>query len=335
MNRREFLTLGACAAAAKCLADAVPEVGLAGLSVDDFRKAVATLEATKMTDVAGRAAALDVVQRHIYAMKTGAAYGQFVKGGVALSGDEVAKVHAAQPVLWWYDRAFGKVLAELKATEVKGDVPAAWYVYNMGLVVKTKACAFTIDLCHRRAAEIVPHVDFALVTHNHDDHYTTEFYQAMCRAKKPFVSNFALVWDGYVAEERTLELKGVKIRVTRADHNAHLPFAVNFYEIECGGEKPFVIFHSGDAHRSDQLKPKNPVDLFIGHCCVGLDFKTAFATTMPAKLMITAHHQELGHLGGRWRCIGFHEEPARYRKIFGEMNAGDRIAMPVWGDRLI
>ena len=37
MNRREFLTLGACAAAAKCMADAVPEVDLGSLTVDDFR----------------------------------------------------------------------------------------------------------------------------------------------------------------------------------------------------------------------------------------------------------------------------------------------------------
>ena len=335
MNRREFLTLGACAAAVKCLGDAVPEVDLTGLSVDDFRQAVATLEATKMTDVAGRAKALETVQKFIYAMKTGEVYEKFLAAGAKLPEEQVARAHEKHPVLWWYDHAFDKVLEEFKATEVKGDKPTVWYVYNMGVIVKTKTCAFSIDLCHRKATAFAPYLDFALVTHNHGDHFTMEYLSAMSKIKARIVSNFILSRDNYVAEERTLEFCGVKIHVTRANHNKHLPLAVNCYEIEFGGEKPFVLYHSGDACRSDQLKPKNPVDVFIGHCAVGLNFKTAFTTTMPAKLMLTTHHQELGHLGGRWRCIGFHEEPAKYRKQFEEMNAGDRIAMPVWGDRIV
>ena len=43
--------------------------------------------------------------------------------------------------------------------------------------------------------------------------------------------------------------------------------------------------------------------------------------------------KELGHLGGRWRCVGFHEEPARILRELGEM--GLRAAMPVWGDRIV
>ena len=114
MNRREFLTLGACAAALKCFGDAVPEVDLTGLSVDDFRQAVATLEATKMTDVAGRAKALETVQKFIYAMKTGEVYEKFLAAGAKLPEEQVARAHEKHPVLWWYDHAFDKVLEELR-----------------------------------------------------------------------------------------------------------------------------------------------------------------------------------------------------------------------------
>lgn len=336
MNRREFLAGCAVAATVKCLADKVPEVDLAGLAIDDFRKAVATIDATSFKDVQAREKALDVIQKFVYAMKSSEPYDSFADAGVGIPAEEVRKVHEKFPILWWYDHAFDKVLSELKSTEVKGDVPAIWYVYNMGVVVKTKTCAFAIDLCHRKAVEMVPHLDFALVSHNHLDHYLPAFLKAMRKAKKRCYTNFDLFWHSYVAEDKTLEMNGVKVHVTRTDHNQFLPNAVNCHEIECGGEKPFVIFHSGDSHRPDQLRTKNKsVDVFFGHCAIGFSFPEAVKTTMPAKLLLTVHHQELGHLGGRWRCVGFHEEPAKIRREFAEMGMSDRIAMPVWGDRIV
>lgn len=336
MNRREFLTLGACAAAAKCMADAVPEVDLGSLTVDDFRKAVSTLEKTSFRDVNARKAALEVIQKYVYAMKSGVHYEEFFKGGCSLPEDKVHRVHEEFPVLWWYDHAFAKVLGELKDTEIKGDVPAVWYVYNMGVVVKTRTCAFAIDLCHRKACEMIPYLDFAMISHNHGDHFTPQFLSGMRKAKKPCFTNFDLNWDSYVAQDKTFELKGVKIHVTRTDHNVHLPLAVNCHEIECGGENPFVIFHSGDSHKASQIRTKNASpDLFFGHCAIGFSFPEAYKTTMPAKLMLTVHHQELGHLGGRWRCVGFHEEPERIRREFEKNGKADAVAMPVWGDRIV
>ena len=334
MNRREFLTLGACAAAVKCMGAAVPEVDPKELSAADFDAALETIRKTTMFDAEKRKLALEVLQKHIYAMKDGTAYEKAVLGGLRITPENVARMHSAYPPLRWYDEAFDRVKDELRTTTVTGDVPAIWYVYNMGVVVKTKTCAFAIDLCHRKACELEPDLDFALCTHAHGDHYTMDFMREMVNSSKPFVCNFMLQRDWYTAEERTIELKGVRIHVTRANHNRHLPNAVNCYEIECGGETPFVIFHAGDSNRSDQLKSKakNP-DVFFGHCAVGLSFVKAWQTSMPAKLMVPLHHQELGHLGGRWRCVGFHEEPA---KIIRELtDLGARVAMPVWGDRIV
>ena len=85
--------------------------------------------------------------------------------------------------------AFDKVRREVRGTTV-GDIPAVWMLYNMGVVVKTREAVFSIDLHHRRAAELAPLLDFALITHNHDDHWRQDFYQAMDRAGKTVVSNF-------------------------------------------------------------------------------------------------------------------------------------------------
>ena len=74
-----------------------------------------------------------------------------------------------------------------ETVEVK-DVPAVWMIYNMGVVVRTKTCVFAIDLCHRKACELIPDLDFALCTHNHNDHCTEDFMNGMVAAGKPFVS---------------------------------------------------------------------------------------------------------------------------------------------------
>ena len=79
------------------------------------------------------------------------------------------------------DAAFDKVLKEVRETVVT-DKPAIWLIYNMGVIVKTKQSCFSIDLKHRRAPEIAPLLDFALITHNHGDHYSNEFYRPLSRS---------------------------------------------------------------------------------------------------------------------------------------------------------
>ena len=332
MNRREFISLSACAAA---VSGCVGAKGMARRDCADFDMAVDVIDGTTPFDEGKRFEALKVLQREIYAMGKKEPYYDFVNAGPDLSAAEVAAVHEAYPPLKWYDHAFDKVMRELQEATVTDGKPAVWYVYNMGIVVKTAKCAFSIDLCHRKAPLLAPFLDFALSTHHHDDHFTEAFVKAMRKLKKPVRSNFVLDWNNYSREE-TAEAKyaDVLVKCTTADHNRYLPKAVTCFECHIGeGAEKFVIFHSGDCWRAAQLKPSVPhPDLYFGHCAIGLSFKDAWETTMPAKLMVISHHQELGHLGGPWRCVGFHEEPASILKTLHELKAP--VVMPVWGDKI-
>ena len=55
--------------------------------------------------------------------------------------------------------------------------------------------------------------------------------------------------------------------------------------------------------------------------------------TMPAKLFVPVHHQELGHIHSRWRCVAFEDGPLPIVKSL--CDAGYKAAMPVWGDRVV
>ena len=87
---------------------------------------------------------------------------------------ECETMYARYPILRRYDDAFRKIVDEARRTKVEGDKPAIWYVYNMGVIVKTRKSLFSIDLCHRLAPMIADELDFAIISHNHLDHYTRE-----------------------------------------------------------------------------------------------------------------------------------------------------------------
>ncbi len=157
----------------------------------------------------------------------------------------------------------------------------------------------------------------------------------MSAAHKPVISNFMLVWDWYCRDmEKTFKINDITIHCTAADHNKHLPWAVTTFEVVCGeGPDAYTIFHSGDCCRYDHLKPKGKPDIYFGHCAIGLDFMAAAQNTMPAKMFVPVHHQELGHLGGKYRCVGFEDEPLKIVRSLRK--AGYKAAMPVWGDRIV
>ena len=235
------------------------------------------------------------------------------------------------------DAAFERILAEIRTTVVT-DVPAVWLVYNMGVIVKTREALVSIDLVHRRACELVPTLDFALVTHAHSDHYTVPFYRAMNAAHKTVISNFL---DNYGAErakagtggftrvEKEFRLKDVEIRTSYVDHN---PYLVNFttaFEIRVG---KWLFYHSGDCGVATKLRTTwGRPDLWFFFPGCGVKVPEAYRNVKPRRIAF-GHLWELAHDTGCWK--GRLSEPI-IKRARGEVLAeGADLFIPFWGERL-
>ena len=247
----------------------------------------------------------------------------YMDGGPA---DKVALRHL--------DAVFDKVLKEVRETVVT-DRPAIWFVYNMGLIVKTFETCFSIDLKHRRAAEIAPLLDFALITHRHVDHFTEDFYRAMDGAGKTVISNFkpnsgvkeGQAVCGYTREVRTFKMRDVEIRTAFVDHSKTQIDLITSFEILIG---KWRLFHSGDAADEGKLNPIYGPDLWMCHpyCCEWPIIK-GVKKFAPKKTVIL-HLNELGHPRGgcRWTW----EEGFRAKADVEK--AGGAAIVPIWGDRI-
>ena len=319
MHRREFLKSLAIAGATGLLPSG-------GSCAADAPQPAAGVKASFDPD-AGR----DVLQREINAVP-GAVCGSYLR-------DEAAgrAACAKYPALARLDAALPRVMEEVR-TAVVEDKPAVWLVYNMGVVVKTRKALFTIDLCHPRAREYAKEFDFAVVTHNHLDHYTKKFYDEMnSRLHRTVVSNFMDNYGavfhkggvgGFARGERTFRIKDVVVRTYQSDHNEFLRGFTMPVEIECG---EYTIFHVGDTANVAELKPTRPPDLWIHHCLCKRHITGAGAAHLKPKLTVVAHLHEMCHPSGGSRWTFADGDTAK-----GESEkAGVPAVVPFWGERIV
>ena len=296
-------------------------IGAAGLAA-----ARLSLRAEATTD-------LEVFQKELDAI-TPKDYTAFQLPGMELTDADRLAAYAAFPGLKRYDEAFDKVFAEIQATTVT-DKPAIWYVYNMGVIVKTPQALFTVDVNHRQATRLEPILDFALITHNHHDHYSDRFLDTVDRAGKTVISNFDDNYGAYFAKRmpggytravKTFNIKDVTIKTSLSDHNPYLIDFTTAFEVTIGD---YTIYHSGDSQNIEKLNPARTPDLWIVHPRCGLKVADGIQKFHPKKTVI-AHLFELGHAVNRWRWR-VADGQAELKKA---EEAGGTAVMPLWGDRL-
>ena len=233
------------------------------------------------------------------------------------------------------EAAFEKVYREALETKVD-KVPAVWSVYNMGYVVKTPGALFSIDLVHRRDVELAPHLDFALITHNHADHFRQPFYNAMNGAGKTVVSNFldnfgVRDWQadgGFTRARKTFHFKDVEVRTSLVDHNSYLIDFTTAFNIRVGN---WTMYHTGDCGNGSEGKLGTDwgrPDLWTFFPGCGIDVAEAVGRVRPRKLVF-GHLWELGHEKGRLTT------PMIRRALENAAPKCPDVSVALWGDRVV
>lgn len=282
---------------------------------------------------------VEALQRELDAIP-GDEFRKYRGRGASITEEERDALYAKWPVLRRFDDAFLKVMRELEEVEPT-DRPAVWYVYNMGVIVKTPESLFSIDLCHRLAPLLADKLDFIIITHNHSDHFTEKLYQAMDSSHKTVFQNFRDNYGaclhvkgglgGFSRGECRYTIKDVTIRTYETNHNHLLKGFVMPVEVQIGD---YTILHVGDTFNTGDLRPERTPDLFIHHAwCWGTSNQTLDGVkAFHPKCAVIAHHCELGHN----RANGGGGVPlarAYVRKAETEA-AGTHAIAPFWGDRI-
>ena len=236
------------------------------------------------------------------------------------------------------EAAAEKVLREARDTVVDG-VPAVWNVYNMGFIVKTRESLFSIDLVHRRDSEFAPMLDFALITHNHADHWRQGFYKAMNGSRKTVVSNFldnygVADWKrngGFTRARKEFRFKDVQVRTSFIDHNDYLIDFTTAFEIRVGD---WTLYHTGDSGRGTEPKLETTwgrPDLWLFFPGCGIDTAKALEKVR-AKRVVFGHLWELSHKPGH---RGRLDEPLIRPRLALAKEAGYAdVQLAFWGNRV-
>lgn len=243
-------------------------------------------------------------------------------------------LYSKEPAFIAYKAALQKAVNE--SMEVKA-FPSVWMIYNMGILVKSKATLFSIDLSHPDAVGLTQNLDFALITHNHSDHYTEQMYHAMDRdLHKTVVNNFADNYGayrsdnsfggGYTKTAKTFTFGDVKIMTSQTDHNSYLTDFTMTYEVHIGET---VLYHTGDCSNVDKLNPTKTPDIWIVHPQCGMDVKDGYQKFQP-KLTVIGHINEMGHSKDRWRWSW--RDGIEAAHAIEEL--GGKAVVPLWGDRI-
>ena len=242
------------------------------------------------------------------------------------------------PMLEKLEAAAENVLREAKGTVVD-DVPAVWSVYNMGFVVKTRESLFSIDLVHRRDSEFAPMLDFALITHNHADHWRQGFYKAMNGSGKTVVSNFLDNYGvddwkrngGFTRARKEFRFKDVQVRTSLIDHNDYLIDFTTAFEIRVG---EWTLYHTGDSGCGTEPKLETAwgrPDLWLFFPGCGIDTAKALEK-VKAKRVVFGHLWELGHKPGH---RGRLDEPLIRPRLAMAKEAGyTDVQLAFWGERI-
>jgi L-ascorbate metabolism protein UlaG (beta-lactamase superfamily) len=200
------------------------------------------------------------------------------------------------PALYYLRKATSQALADIHTTKVKQGL-AVWHLYNMGYVFKTPDACFGIDIHLRGSEQLTDVLDFLLITHEHQDHWSAPLIDTMVAAHKPVITRWR---TGTTIINKPCEFRfgSCRVKVDIGDHHQEQPDKHNdmlMFQVDCGEKaNNSIIYHSGDGSNFLKMCPDKKIDIFIVHVQVGMSVEAAIEHLKP-RLTFVSHVMELGH----------------------------------------
>ncbi|HIH89323.1 TPA: MBL fold metallo-hydrolase [Candidatus Bathyarchaeota archaeon] len=228
-----------------------------------------------------------------------------------------------------------RAVEEIRTAKVPEGSMRVWYIYNMGVVVKTADATVGIDVAGSYWAPSIADVggllDVLIVTHPHGDHLDAKVAATAAKAGAKIVvadeqvrlddstppnvvrdpagtSMVKLLTGSELAAQAlvgvepggTIEVKGVKITAYPAQHsssNASDSFSATPTDWFYVEVSGFGVLHTGDGMFTDS-KPDlsgKRVDLYIVHYVDGIYAEDYYKLVPQSRILVPLHLHELGH----------------------------------------
>jgi len=265
----------------------------------------------------------------------------------------------------FYKLRFDKLYAEIKNTQVPDGQIKLWYVYNMGVVAKTKNLTIGFDLAHKWIDFDIPkladQLDILIISHPHQDHYDSSLVKrALNRGvavvlpsgkikeewRKPIRSDpkgkeLKEIFGNSenlisMDEDETKVIKQAKITAFAAEHGkGELPVPTRWFLVEIDG---FTILHTDDAEligseTGDAFK-KIPQGIDIFLMDIRAPNRLREISFLKPKIIIPLHHWEIFH--GKPKTI----KEGDFRKILSfkdevhQQIPTSKVIPLIWGESI-
>ena len=264
----------------------------------------------------------------------------------------------------FYKLRFDKLYAEIKNTQVPDGQIKLWYVYNMGIVAKTKNLTIGFDLANRWINFDIPkladQLDILIISHPHNDHYDSSLVKRALKRgvavvfpsgkikeewRKPihsdpkgkelkeiFGNSEHLISMG---EDETKVIKQAKITALAAEHGRgreELQVPTRWFLVEVDG---FTILHTDDAELigSEAIK-KIPqgVDIFLTD--IRAPNRLRAISFLKPKIVIPLHHWEIFHGRPKTKGEGDFRKILSFKDEVQQQIPTSKVIPLIWGESI-
>jgi len=261
----------------------------------------------------------------------------------------------------FYRLRFDKLYSEIKNAKVPDGQIKIWYVYNMGVVAKTKNLTIGFDLANRWINFDIPkladQLDILIISHPHQDHYDSSLVNRALERGVAVVLPSGKVKEEWrepmrsdpkgkelkeifgnsehlisMDEDETKVIKQAKITAFAAEHGKGCPpVPTRWFLVEVDG---FTILHTDDAELigSEAVK-KIPggIDIFLMD--IRAPNRLPEISFLKPKIIVPLHHWEIFH--GKPSTI---DDGENFRKILSfkdevhQQIPTSKVIPLIWGE---